>query len=141
MDWCKPEVKGQKKAKKEKKDEKEEWEPERKERKPISVAGAKKILGIDKADAIVGQWVDRWVEDLVRSNSYPPQLMGDTFLSLLNSYFPPMKALDILTSIRKEYHRAFDSRTEDDGFQFLLDAIQNDPEAQKAQKGDVPTPP
>jgi hypothetical protein len=55
-----------------------------------------------------------------------------------------MKALDILTSIRNEYHKSFDSRIEEDGFQFLLDAIRNDPEAQKDQRGigaDVPTPP
>jgi hypothetical protein len=67
-------------------------------------------------------WVERWIDDWVRGNSYPPQLRSNDFYSLLEKFFDPSMVLKVLERIRIEYHRAFplvETRQADDDLAWL----------------------
>jgi len=67
-------------------------------------------------------WVERWIDDWVRGNSYPPQLRSNDFYSLLEKFFDPSMVLKVLERIRIEYHRAFplvETRLADDDLAWL----------------------
>jgi len=60
-------------------------------------------------------WTERWITQLVREHSYPPQLVSADFIWKLSSYFSPTVALEILQQIRSDYRSAFPiSETKDD---------------------------
>jgi len=95
----------------------------------ISVTAAKKILNATRSDPMMAQWVERWIDDWVRGNSYPPQLRSGDFYSLLPAYFSPEQVVDVLTKIRIEYHRAFplvETRVADDDMAWLPPLIRAD---------------
>jgi len=75
----------------------------------ISTAAAKKILDTSQANPLMAQWAERWIDDWVRGNSYPPQLRSADFYSLLPTYFSPEQVLEILQKIRIDYSRQFPS--------------------------------
>ena len=56
---------------------------------------------------MMAQWVERWIDDFVRGNSYPPQLRSADFYSLLATYFSPEQVLETLEKIRTDYNRSF----------------------------------
>ena len=98
----------------------------------ISKGTARSITG-RKGDASVCGWIERWIEQLIRENSYPPSLKSDDFISLLSRYFPPTVALGILERIRKDYkvaYRLIDEKDEDD-FEDLPEILLRDPEVMK----------
>jgi len=95
----------------------------------ISTAAAKKILNATQANPLMAQWVERWIDDFVRGNSYPPQLRSGDFYSLLPTYFSPEQVLETLQKIRTEYHRAFpmvETRLADDDLAWLPPLIRAD---------------
>lgn len=95
----------------------------------ISVATSKKVLNATRGDPLMAQWVERWIDDWVRGNSYPPQLRSNDFYSLLEKYFDPSKVLEVLEQIRIAYHRAFpttDTRPEDDDLEWLPSLLRGD---------------
>ena len=53
------------------------------------------------------EWMERWLEDFVRSHSYPPQLISDDFYSRLTTYFPVAVATTILEKLKRDYELAF----------------------------------
>lgn len=66
-------------------------------------------------------WLERWIEQLIRERSYPPQLKSDDFYSLLSKYFDTTVILEILQLVRNDYKKAFplsnlttDNEDEDD---------------------------
>jgi len=74
-------------------------------------------------------WVERWIDDWVRGNSYPPQLRSNDFYSLLEKFFDGPKVLEVLEKIRVEYHRAFptiDTRPADDDLAWLPPLLKAD---------------
>ena len=86
------------------------------------MTAAKKILNATRSDPMMAQWVERWIDDFVRGNSYPPQLRSADFYSLLSTYFSPEQVLGILEKIRTDYHRAFplvETRQADDDLAWL----------------------
>ena len=94
----------------------------KKEKCKISMTAAKKILNATRSDPMMAQWVERWIDDFVRGNSYPPQLRSADFYSLLSTYFSPEQVLGILEKIRTDYHRAFplvETRQADDDLAWL----------------------
>jgi hypothetical protein len=95
----------------------------------ISKGTAKSITG-RKCDASACGWIERWIEQLIRENSYPPQLKSDDFISLLSKYFSPKDALAILERIRTEYKLAFRlvEEVDDDNFDELPEILLRDPE-------------
>jgi hypothetical protein len=95
----------------------------------ISVPSAKKILNATRGDPLMAEWVERWIDDWVRGNSYPPQLRSNDFYSLLATYFDAQKVLAVLEQIRVDYHRAFpttDTRPEDDDLAWLPPLLKAD---------------
>jgi FMN phosphatase YigB (HAD superfamily) len=113
---------------KDKKEAKWEDQPPKPE-KHISKAAAKRILAAEKSDDIVANWCEQWIDNFVRTYSYPPQLKSNDFTALLSTYFPPEKALNTLAAIRSDYRKAFGNESpSDDTYQFLLDAIRSDPQ-------------
>ena len=95
----------------------------------VSNAGAKAIVASKRMDDIGSQWVERWIEQFVRENSYPPQLVGNDFIGLLGKYLEPKRAIETLEKIRKEFARSFSWDDGDADFEYLLRAIANDPVA------------
>jgi len=112
---------------------KEELKPFKKE-KPITSKGQlKRITGVKSVDSEGCRWFDRWVEQLVREHSYPPQLKSDDFYSLLGRYFDGKLIMTILERARTEYRRAFPlcepvDDSEDD-LAWLIETIRLDPNA------------
>jgi len=79
-----------------------------KKKKCVITAGvAKKILSVKFADSFTCGWVERWIETLISSNGYPPQLLSGAFYSLLRTYFSADKASEILAQIRRDYRHYF----------------------------------
>jgi hypothetical protein len=95
----------------------------------ISAAQAKKILNSTRSDPMIAQWVERWIDDLVRGYSYPPQLRSGDFYSLLPTYFDQNKVLSILEQIRIDFHNAhptIDTRPKDDDLAWLPPLLRAD---------------
>jgi hypothetical protein len=84
----------------------------RKKKCVITPGAAKKILGIKFADSFICDWVARWIETLVSSNGYPPQLNSNQFYSLIRTYFSADKAFEILSKARLEYRLYFPTMDE-----------------------------
>lgn len=98
----------------------------------ISKSSAKQIVGAKAVDSAGCFWLERWIEQLVRERSYPPQLKSDDFFSLLSRYFENKVALEILEKVRKEYRHAF-SLTEppEDDLSWLVGVLKADPMVMK----------
>jgi hypothetical protein len=67
------------------------------------------------------QWIDNWLENLVRSRSLPPQCRGKDAFSALAQFLTPTDVLSVLEQLRKDFLVAHPSRSEPpDDFGFLL---------------------
>lgn len=102
----------------------------KKKRPIISNASLKRICAVKNSDLSGCQWLERWLEQFVRENSYPPKLISDDFYSLLNHYFEPKIVVDILEKVRKDYRRAFplsEPQEEVDTLEWLIDLLRKDP--------------
>lgn len=69
--------------------------------------GSVKKLTDNSVDSTGCIWFERWLEQLVRENSYPPQLISDDFFGLLNRYFPVQTANTIIEKAKRDYAIAF----------------------------------
>jgi hypothetical protein len=95
----------------------------------ISPSHAKKILNSAIADLPICEWVERWIDNFVRGNCYPPQLRSDDFYPLLPTYFDQQRVLEVLEQIRTDFHRAFpliDTRPADDDLAWLPPLLRAD---------------
>lgn len=123
------------KQKKVKEDPIEEELKKFKKPKPLcSKATVKRTTGASNVDVAGCFWLDKWIEQLVRERSYPPQLKSDDFYSLLGRYFEPRTILEVLEKARSDYRRAFplsDPTPEDDDLHWLPDLLLKDPNALK----------
>ena len=76
--------------------------------KKLTSGAVKSILS---CECPVGQslidWTERWISQLVRENSYPPQLVSSDFIWKLSEYFSPAVALETLQQIRTDFKKAF----------------------------------
>ena len=79
---------------------KEEWKTQR---PVISKATVKRVCQCDYADTSTCWWLERWIDELVRSYSYPPHLKSDDFYSLLSYYFDGSTTIKILERVRLDY--------------------------------------
>ena len=73
----------------------------------ISKSSVKRIALVKHSDEAGCYWLENWIDQLIRNNSYPPQLKSDEFDSLLRHYFDTKTALSILEKVRADYRRAF----------------------------------
>jgi hypothetical protein len=69
--------------------------------------GSVKKLTDNSVDSTGCIWFERWLEQLVRENSYPPQLISDDFFGLLNRFFPVQTANTIIEKAKHDYALAF----------------------------------
>jgi hypothetical protein len=109
----------------------------------ISKGTAKKLLEVEVADKITALWVEDYLDNMVRTYCYPPQLVSDDFFGLLSKYFDESKRAEILKAIKDAYHRVNPSEPEKNSvvfkcpepekgtpvFKYLLEAIESDPMA------------
>jgi hypothetical protein len=97
----------------------------------ISKGQLKRITGVKNVDTMGCYWFDRWIDQLVRERSYPPQLKSDDFYSLLGCYFEGTVILEILEKARAEYRRAFPlcEPEESDDLSWLVGVLKADPNA------------
>jgi hypothetical protein len=102
----------------------------------ISKATAKKLLEVEVADSITAHWLEDYIDNMVRTYSYPPQLVSDDFFGLLTKYFDAPKREEILKAIRNAYNKVSvvepapappDATV---AFGYLLEALSKDPAAQ-----------
>lgn len=84
---------------------KQKIETPKKKKCPISHSTAKKIVG--SASDLICDWLERYIDNLVRSNGFPPQLVSNDFLELLNQYFNQTVTLKIVEELRSNFKRAF----------------------------------
>jgi hypothetical protein len=82
-------------------------------------------------------WIERWLDNAVRSRSLPPQCAGKDAFNAITLFLTPMDALDLLGQLRKDFLSAHPSRLEPvmEDFSFLLAEMGAYPEQQS------PTPP
>jgi hypothetical protein len=98
----------------------------------LSNASVKRICAVKTSDTAGCYWMERWIDQLVRERSYPPQLVSDDFYSLLQRFLEPRVIIEILEKARHDYRRAFplsEVIEEEDSLVWLPDLIRNDPNA------------
>lgn len=96
----------------------------------ISKATLRKLTGC-MGDAVGCIWMEYYLDNWVRSNAYPPQLVSDDIFSLLYRYFPKDKIELITDTIRRDYLSAFpmpyERLEEDSSLEHLYDILSQDP--------------
>jgi hypothetical protein len=99
----------------------------------ISKGTAKKITGYNNIDSNGCQWIERWIENLVRGNCYPISLLSDDFYASLPQIFAPDKVLSILEAVRKDYKQAFplSNHSDDENLDWLYSELVKDPVVMK----------
>jgi hypothetical protein len=98
----------------------------------LSNGSVKRICAVKTSDTAGCYWMERWIDQLVRERSYPPQLVSDDFYSLLQRFLEPRVIIGILEKARHDYRRAFplsEVVEEEDSLDWLPDLIRNDPNA------------
>ena len=73
-------------------------------------------------DALI-RWTERWVVQLVRERSLPPQIAGSDVMGALSVYLTPSDALDVLTKARADFRREHPALNPTEDFAFLLKAF------------------
>ena len=112
---------------------KKEEEVIKQERCKISKGAAKSIVSAKSMDDGGARWVERWITQFVQENSLSrPQFCSGDFVAMLGKWLDPVKGLEVLTRIRKEYEHAFSwAPAEDEEFGYLLRAIASDEVARR----------
>lgn len=83
---------------------------------------AKKILDYKKDLAYQQiEWVQRWLETVIRERSYPPQLAGADAYGQMMLFLNPADALALLEQIRLDFQKTvpLEKKEEVDDYQFL----------------------
>jgi hypothetical protein len=87
--------------------------------KPKITAGAAKAIADIKTAPDI-PWIERWIEDLCRTYSYPLQLICSDFIGRLGGLLEAQESIRILEKLRMEYkaHHPFSQPVPDD-YSFL----------------------
>ena len=94
----------------------------------INASCCRKVTGFN--DVTHRLWLERYVDNLIRSNSYPANLLSSNFYSLLPIYFDNNKVLDILNTIKSHFNQAFSLCSGNDEFGFLPTILEADPNSE-----------
>jgi hypothetical protein len=110
------------------KDKEEQLKLFKKAKCKISKGHAKRIVLAKDVDSAGCAWIERWIDNLVRGNCFPPQLVSDDFYASLPKFFAPDKVLSILEEVRRDYKRAFplSSIDDEDDLSWLSDELKKD---------------
>jgi len=71
--------------------------------KPVISSGVAKKFVEKSCDTSQRFWVQKWLENLVQSNSYPPQICGKDAFSSLHKFLSPEDCQKVLEKIRSEF--------------------------------------
>lgn len=90
--------------------------------KPIPLKISKKI-GKELVEKSCSQqellWIEMWLDNIVRSRSYPPQCAGKDAFNSLTKFLSPQDVLSLLKQLRTDFvltHPHHSAPTEDFGF-------------------------
>lgn len=99
------------------------------EKPVVSKSSVRLLLGKKgEIDEECRWWVQRWMTQLVRERSLPPQLSGKDAFVALSRFLTPSDALDVLERIRREYaesHPLEDHQTKEE-LEWLATAVSQD---------------
>jgi hypothetical protein len=110
-----------------------DWKPKKQEEaietfKPIkpkvSSSSARQLVefkGVFSREMLL--WIDRWLEQLVREHSYPPQIVGKEAFSVLSRFLPTSDALKVLENIRLDFRNNFPLTAEVEELEYLNEAL------------------
>jgi hypothetical protein len=73
------------------------------------------------------RWIERYMNNLIDSNCFPPKLRTKEAFSALSEYFTPSDALKILEDIRHEFSAHFAHEEPKGEFDFLVAVVNGDP--------------
>ena len=104
---------------------KEKEEVIKPDKKVFSASVVKSLLDWkgDVGDGII-RWTERWVVQLVRERSLPPQIAGSDVMGALTQFLTPEDALDVLTKVRADFRREHPALYPKEDFAFLLKAFE-----------------
>ena len=71
------------------------------------------------------QWIERWLENFVRSKSLPPQCAGKDAFNSCIKFLSPLDFLAMLEALRKEFLLIHQRHQTLDDFSFLLENLGN----------------
>jgi hypothetical protein len=103
--------------------------PLKKKKCPIKVGTAKAICDPEVKRDVgrdVCEWCERWIEQLVRERSFPPQMVSDDFLPMLSKLLPNDEALAILSQLRADFKRHFPRKESEDDLAWLTGIVEID---------------
>jgi len=107
--------------------------PPKKKKCPITKTAARTLLGI-KGTITTSQceWVERWLTQLMRERSLPPQICSENAFGILSQFLSHSDCLDVLQKIRTEFSQLQPTRdeSEEGEFDFLLSVVESYPEHQ-----------
>ena len=94
------------------------------EKKVFSASVVKSLLDYDGVvgDGII-RWTERWIVQLVRERSLPPQIAGSDVMGALTQFLTPSDALDVLARVRADFRREHPALYPKEDFAFLLKAF------------------
>ena len=94
-------------------------------KKVLSGAVVKALLDYDGVvgDGII-RWAERWLVQLVRERSLPPQIAGSDVMGALSQFLPPSDALDVLKRVREDFRREHPAMFPKEDFSFLVKAFE-----------------
>ena len=76
--------------------------------KKLSAGAAKRLVASKQfIDPVAVQWLQDWIENLVRGRSLPPQLCSPNFQGLLLQMYPAQQALTVLEELRSKFYGVF----------------------------------
>lgn len=104
---------------------KEKEEVIRPERRVLNASVCRDVLDYKGVvgDGII-RWVERWLVQLVRERSLPPQIAGCDVMAALNQYLLPSDGLEVLETIRRDFQREHPALFPKEDFSFLLKAFE-----------------
>ena len=121
--WANPLKSKKVKKEKEEKPTKEKELPKFKADKlTLTKSEAKKILNLEHQTPSSQQtaWVQRWLEQLIRERTLPPQLAGADAYGQLCQFLTPEDVLDVLLRVRSDFGKTLQTdKRQGDEFDFL----------------------
>lgn len=70
-------------------------------------------------------WVQRWLEQLMRERSLPPQIAGSDALGQLNLFLSPSSLAEVFVKIREDFQRTL-PEVESNPYQFLESLVESE---------------
>jgi hypothetical protein len=124
-EWGSP-LKQQQKTKEPKEKPTKQLKKFEKEVVKVTKGDAKKIVNYN-GDLSYHQraWVQRWLEQLMRERSLPPQIAGSDALGQLNLFLSPSSLAEVFVKIREDFQRTL-PEVESNPYQFLESLVESE---------------